>query len=107
MTIQVTPEVLRNTSSAIQSNIETAHQIINGYLGNQENVMGNSTWAGPGVNASYATAGQLHSDLTKMLTGAARLAEGLNQAASLMEAHEDDSTHAFNSLFSGGSVQSV
>lgn len=106
MTIQVTPDVLRDTSSLIQDRIQHAHGIINGYMANQENVMGNSTWSGAGVVASHATAGQLHSDIQKMLTGAQRLAEGLTQAASLMEAHEDDSSHAFQSLF-GGSVQSV
>ncbi|MBS9533824.1 WXG100 family type VII secretion target [Mycobacterium sp. M1] len=98
-TIVVTPEVLRSTAAAVQSDMEHATAIANGYLANQENVMGGSSWAGAGVQASYATVEQIHADLQKVLIGGSRLAEGLNRSAALMESHESDSEHAFHSLF--------
>jgi uncharacterized protein YukE len=106
VSIVVTPELLRSTSAAITAHMEHAQAIANGYLSNQENVMGDSTWSGPGVVASHATAAQLTTDLGKVLTGGTRLAEGLKSAAALMDSHEADSTHAFQSLFSHG-TQSV
>lgn len=103
MSITVTPELLRSTSDAIQAHMEHARAIANGYLGNQENVMSDATWSGAAVNASHATATQLHSDLSKVLMGGQRLAEGLDGAAALMESHEADSEHAFQGLFGAGS----
>lgn len=98
-TIVVTPEVLRSTAAAIQSDMEHATAVANGYLANQENVMGSGTWAGAGVQASYTTVEQIHADLQKVITGGTRLAEGLNQSAAMMESHEADSQHAFSGLF--------
>lgn len=103
MTIKVTPQMLRDTSNAIQANMEHAMAIAQGYVANQENVMNPSTWSGDAVTASHATATEVSNDLNKILSGGTRLAEGLNQAAALMEGHEADSTHAFNALFSHGS----
>lgn len=106
MAIKVTPEMLRNTSQAIQHDMEHATAVANSYLSNQQNVMGSDSWSGDAVVASNATAEQIHADLQKVLTGGQRLAEGLTQAAALMEAHESDGSHAFSSLF-GGAPQSV
>ena len=101
MTIKVTPQMLRDTSDAIQANMEHAMAIGQGYVANQENVMSPASWSGGAVTASYVTATEVAGDLNKVLTGGTRLTEGLNQAAALMEAHEADSTHAFNALFGG------
>lgn len=101
-TIVVTPEMLRTTAAALQGHMEHATAIANGYLHNHENIMSSSTWAGAGVQSSYSTAAQIHADLQKILTGGTRLADGLNQAAALMESHESDASHSFLSLFGGG-----
>ena len=106
MTIKVTPEMLRSTSQDIQTNMEHAISIAKGYLANQENVMNPATWSGAGVVASHMTAGEVTNDLNKVLMGGTRLAEGLTQAAALMEGHEADSQTAFQSLF-GGTSQNV
>jgi uncharacterized protein YukE len=86
--------------------MEHAIAIAQGYLANQENVMNPSTWSGDAVVASHMTASEVSNDLNKVLTGGTRLAEGLKQAAALMEAHEADSQHAFRALF-GGSAQNL
>jgi ESAT-6 family protein len=99
VTITVTPELLRNTSAALTANMEHARAIADAYIAGQENVMGNATWAGPGVNASHATATEIHTDLGKVIEGATRLADGLNGAAALMESHEADSQQAFTGVF--------
>ncbi len=98
-TIQVTSQMLRDTSSHIQANMEHAIGIAQGYVANQENVMSPSTWSGDAVTASHVTATEVANDLNKILSGGTRLAEGLKQAAALMDAHEADSAHAFTSLF--------
>jgi hypothetical protein len=49
------------------------------------------------------TAAEVANDLNKVLTGGTRLAEGLTQAAALMEGHEADSQAAFQALFGGAS----
>ena len=106
MTIKVTPQMLRSTSQDIQANMEQAIAIAQGYLANQENVMNPATWAGAGVVASHMTAAEVTNDLNKVLMGGTRLAEGLTQAAALMEGHEADSQAAFQALF-GGAAQNV
>ncbi len=105
MTIKVTPELLRSTSHDIQANMEHAISIAQGYLANQENVMNPATWSGQAVVASHMTAAEVSNDLNKVLMGGTRLAEGLTQAAALMEGHEADSQTAFQALFGGGSSQ--
>jgi uncharacterized protein YukE len=102
VTIKVTPQLLRSTSHDIQANMEQALAIAQGYLANQENVMNPATWSGAGVVASHMTAAEVSQDLSKVLTGGTRLAEGLAQAAALMEGHEADSQTAFQALFGGG-----
>ena len=93
--------MLRSTSHDIQANMEHALSIAQGYLANQENVMNPATWSGAGVVASHMTAAEVTQDLGKVLTGGTRLAEGLAQAAALMEGHEADSQAAFQALFGG------
>jgi ESAT-6 family protein len=106
VTIKVTPQLLRSTSHDIQANMEQAIAIAQGYLANQENVMNPATWSGAGVVASHMTAAEVTNDLNKVLMGGTRLAEGLTQAAALMEGHEADSQAAFQALF-GGATQSA
>jgi ESAT-6 family protein len=101
VTIRVTPQTLRSTSHDIQADMEQAIAIAQGYLANQENVMNPATWSGAGVVASHMTAAEVANDLNKVLMGGTRLAEGLTQAAALMEGHEADSQTAFQSLFGG------
>ncbi|OBH99537.1 WXG100 family type VII secretion target [Mycobacterium sp. E2733] len=100
-TIQVSSQVLRDASNHIQANMEHAIAIAQGYIANHENVMNPSTWSGEAVTASHATAIEIQNDLNKVLSGGTRLAEGLKQAAALMEHHEADSSHAFSALFGG------
>ena len=104
MTIQVTPQMLRDSANTIHANMEQAMAIGRGYIANHENVMAPGSWTGGAVTASYGTATEVAADLNKILTGGMRLTEGLRQAAAMMEAHEADSTHAFSSLF-GASQQ--
>jgi Proteins of 100 residues with WXG len=101
MTITVTPQMLRDTATAIHTNMEHALGIGRGYLGNHQNVMAPGSWTGGAVDASYVTATEVSNDLNKILMGGTRLTEGLTKAAALMEAHEADSVHAFTSLFGG------
>lgn len=100
--ITVDANVLRSTADAIHANMEHALGIAKGYLDNQENVMTPSTWSGAGVVASHTTATEVTGDLNKVLMGGTRLAEGLKQAAALMEGHEGHSQTAFHALFGGG-----
>jgi hypothetical protein len=100
--ITVDANVLRSTADAIHAHMEHALGIAKGYLDNQENVMNPATWSGAGVVASHMTATEVTGDLNKVLMGGTRLAEGLKQAAALMEGHEGHSQTAFRALFGGG-----
>lgn len=100
MTLVVTPELLRTTQNAITTALENAATIANGYLAEQQNINSTSTWSGAGVAASTNTATQINHDLQQTVIGGTRLAEGLGQAAVLMENHEDDAAQNFTGLFS-------
>lgn len=93
MTLLVTPDVLRSTKQAIESALEHATAIANGYLSSHEG-LGSAVWGGQAQLASVNTAAQINHELQQTITGATRLAQGLGQAASLMEQHEADSAHS-------------
>ena len=93
MSLIVTPEVLRTTQQAIESALEQATSIANGYLSTHEG-LGSAVWGGQAQLASVNTAGQINLELQKTITGGTRLANGLSQAASLMETHEADAAHS-------------
>lgn len=99
MTLIVTPEVLRSTQQAIESALQHATTIANGYLSSHEG-LGSAVWGGQASLASVNTATQINSDLQQTITGGNRLAHGLSQAASLMEQHETDSAHSLISFAS-------
>lgn len=107
MTLKVGPEVLRNTASALRNDMDHAQAIANQYLVSHQNAVGADSWSGGGSDASGVTALEVENALQKLLTGGTRLADGLEAAAHIMEGHESDSAHAFNSLFGGHTVQSV
>lgn len=92
MSLVVTPEVLRSTRQAIESALEHATSIANGYLSTHEG-LGSAVWGGQAQLASVNTAAQINQDLQQTITGGTRLAHGLSQAASMMEQHEADSAH--------------
>lgn len=98
----VTPTVLRETKQAIDSALEQATAIAQDYLSTHENV-GHAVWDGDASGASLNTAGQIATDLNKIITGGQRLSHGLGQAASLMEENELQSAHTLNS-FAGEST---
>ncbi len=93
MTLVVTPEVLRSTQQAIESALQHATAIANGYLSHHEG-LGSAVWGGQASLASVNTAAQINADLQQTITGGTRLAHGLSQAASLMEQHEVDAAHS-------------
>ena len=93
MSLIVTPEVLRTTQQAIESALEHATSIANGYLSTHEG-LGSAVWGGQAQLASVNTAGQINLELQQTITGGARLANGLSQAASMMEHHEADAAHS-------------
>lgn len=97
MTLVVTPEVLRSTQQAIESALQNATAIANGYLSSHEG-LGSAVWGGRASLASVNTATQINQDLQQTITGGTRLAHGLSQAASLMEQHEADSAHSLTSF---------
>lgn len=97
MTLVVTPEVLRTTQQAIESALENATAIANGYLSTHEG-LGSAVWGGQAQLASVNTAVQINGDLQQTITGGTRLAHGLSQAASMMEHHESDAAHALTSF---------
>lgn len=97
MTLVVTPEVLRTTRQAIESALEHATAIANGYLSSHEGI-GSAVWGGQAQLASVNTAVQINHDLQQAITGGTRLAHGLSQAASMMEQHEADSAHSLTSF---------
>lgn len=97
MTLVVTPEVLRSTQQAIESALEQAMSIANGYLSNHEG-LGSAVWGGQAQLASVNTAVQINADLQQTITGGTRLAHGLSQAASMMEQHEADAAHSLVSF---------
>ena len=97
MTLVVTPEVLRSTRQAIESALEHATAITNGYLGSHEG-LGSAVWGGQAQLASVNTATQINHDLQQTISGGTRLAHGLSQAASLMEQHEADASHSLTSF---------
>lgn len=87
MPLVVTPDVLRSTQQAIESALENATSIANGYLSTHEG-LGSAVWGGQAQAASVNTAAQINQDLQQTITGGMRLANGLGQAAALMEQHE-------------------
>ncbi len=98
MTLVVTPEVLRSTQQAIESALEHATAIANGYLSSHEG-LGSAVWGGGQAQlASVNTAAQINHDLQQVITGGTRLAHGLSQAASMMEQHEADAAHSLTSF---------
>jgi uncharacterized protein YukE len=84
MPLVVTPEVLRTTQQAVQSALEHATAIANGYLSSHEGI-GSGVWGGQAQLASVNTAVQINHELQQTITGGTRLAHGLGQAASMME----------------------
>lgn len=107
MSIKVTPELLRNTATAIQNDMDHSQAIAQQYLATQQNAMGNDAWSGGGADSSNVTAMHVQEELSKILNGGTRLAEGLTKAAAIMESHEQDGAHAFSSLFGGQATTSV
>ena len=97
MTLVVTPEVLRSTRQAIESALEHATAIANGYLSTHEG-LGSAVWGGQAQLASVHTAAQINQDLQQTITGGTRLAHGLGQAASLMEGHESEAAHSLTAF---------
>ena len=97
MTLVVTPEVLRSTRNAIESALEHATAIANGYLSTHEG-LGSAVWGGQAQLASVHTAAQINQDLQQTITGGTRLAHGLGQAASLMEGHESEAAHSLTAF---------
>ena len=97
MSLVVTPEVLRSTRQAIETALEHATSIANGYLSSHEG-LGSAVWGGQAQLASVNTAGQINLELQQTITGGTRLAQGLSQAASLMEQHEADAAHSLTSF---------
>lgn len=93
MSLLVTPDVLRSTRQAIESALEHATAVANGYLSSHEG-LGSAVWGGQAQLASVNTAAQINHDLQQTISGGTRLAHGLGQAASLMEQHEADSAHS-------------
>ena len=93
MSLIVTPEVLRTTQQAIESALEQATSIANGYLSTHEG-LGSAVWGGQAQLASVNTASQINLELQQTITGGTRLANGLSQAASMMEHHEADAAHS-------------
>jgi uncharacterized protein YukE len=93
MSLIVTPEVLRTTQQAIESALEHATSIANGYLSTHEG-LGSAVWGGQAQLASVSTAGQINRELQQTMIGGTRLANGLSQAASMMEHHEADAAHS-------------
>lgn len=92
MTLVVTPEVLRSTRQSIEAALEHATAIANGYLSGHES-LGSAVWGGQAQLASVNTAAQIHQDLQQVITGGTRLAQGLGQAASVIEEHEADAAN--------------
>ena len=97
MTLVVTPEVLRSTQQAIESALEQARAVANGYLSNHEG-LGSAVWGGQAQLASVNTAVQINQDVQQTVIGGTRLAHGLSQAASMMEQHESDAAHSLTSF---------
>jgi uncharacterized protein YukE len=95
----VTPEMLRSTQQAIETALQHATAIANGYLSSHEG-LGSAVWGGQAQLASVNTAAQINNDLQQTITGGTRLAHGLSQAASMMEQHEADAAHSLTSFAS-------
>jgi WXG100 family type VII secretion target len=97
MSLVVTPDVLRSTQQAIESALQHATAIAQNYLSSHESI-GGGIWTGQAKGASVNSAVQINHDLQQIITGGTRLAHGLGQAASLMEAHEDEAAHSLTSF---------
>jgi len=97
MTLIVTPDVLRSTQQAIESALQHATAVANGYLSSHEG-LGSAVWGGQAQLASVNTAVQINQDLQQTITGGNRLAHGLSQAASMIEQHESDAAHSLTSF---------
>jgi uncharacterized protein YukE len=97
MTLIVTPEVLRTTQQAIETALQHAASIANGYLSSHEGI-GSAVWGGQAQLASVNTAGQINLELQQMITGGTRLAHGLSQAASMIESQEGDSARSLTAF---------
>jgi WXG100 family type VII secretion target len=97
MALVVTPDVLRSTQQAIESALQHATAIAQNYLSTHESI-GSGVWQGGAQGASVNSAAQINHDLQQIIAGGTRLAHGLGQAASLMEAHEEESAHTLTSF---------
>ena len=97
MTFVVTPEVLRSTAQAIESALQNATAVANGYLSSHEG-LGSAVWGGQAQLASVNTATQINHDLQQTISGGRRLAHGLGQAAAMIEQHEADGSQSLISF---------
>lgn len=95
MALLVTPDQMRTVSNSIQGALEQAVAVAKQYVNTHQDAM-NATWGGLGAGASNTTAIKIDEDITKIITGGRHLADGLNNAAALMEAHEEEQAHTFN-----------
>lgn len=95
MALLVTPDQMRTVSNSIHSALEQAVAVATQYVNTHQDAM-NATWGGAGASASNTTAMKINEDINKITTGGQHLADGLNKAAALMEAHEEDQAHTFN-----------
>ncbi len=91
----VTPDQMRTVSNSIHSALEQAIAVATQYVNTHQDQMG-ATWGGMGATSSMTTAARIQEDINKIVTGGQHLADGLNNAAALMEAHEEEQAHTFN-----------
>lgn len=95
--VLVTGEQMRTVSQNITTALEQATTIAQQYVATHEDAM-RVTWDGGGAFSSMTTAARIQEDLNKIMTGGHHLAEGLVKAAALMEQHEEEQAHTFNSF---------
>ncbi len=96
-TTVITPDLLRSTKQKIESRLQEAATIAQQYLSGHENIL-SAGWKGDAGTTSLSTAGEVEHDLQQIMTGGQRLAHGLAQTATLMEQHENDSSHSLSNL---------
>ncbi len=95
--MKVTPEVLRSTKAAMENHIAEANALVEQYLNTHADAMG-AVWQGPAGMASMTTAHHLRDQLMKTTDGLTGMAQGLGNAADLVEAHEADQAQAMTSF---------
>ncbi|BBZ02151.1 hypothetical protein MCHIJ_15880 [Mycolicibacterium chitae] len=98
--VDIPPEELRETMSAVITAMDSSTALGNQCLGLIEDLMG-AAFRGPAASMAVQTISEINADLQKITTHGTWLAEHLGKTADVMESNEDDSINAIRAVHGG------